>query len=243
MIDRVTCSDCRVDIPPADIDVGEGVAYCRACGVRHRLADMLLGAEAGIRSMETPPPGCRMEADGEHTSVRVRAGTISASLMGLLFTAIFGGCTSFFVLMVVAATMLLTTGAIPAWMPAHAASGAAQFGTSMGMIIFLWLFMTPFVLASLVLLWISLTCLVGRVEVRICDDRGVVLSGFGPIVWRRRFDPRRVKSVRSNGRTHVSPIVLELESDKTMQLGSDITNTRAAWMLIMLRRLLPGVLR
>ena len=84
--------------------------------------------------------------------------------------------------------------------------------------------------------------LFGRVEVRVRNDDGQVLVGFGPVVWLRRFDGSQVESVRIAGPTasgeEQSKREIVIEDGKTIRFGGGLRDDRRKWMLAALRQLL-----
>ena len=113
---------------------------------------------------------------------------------------------------------------------------------TVGMTIFLWLFLTPFIAIGLVMLGALLTCAAGRVEVRLRDGVGVVFMGFGPVGWRRRFEVSRVKSV-TIGRTtwsqneQTKPVIV-IDCGEPLRFGSGLPEVRREWMGATLRKML-----
>ena len=238
----VTCRQCSREIPAADVNVGEGVAFCRACSRLIRLADIVADAEFGEIDPERPPRGCRLVDDGDETVVRASARTIGG-IAGLMFAAAFwNGILSVFVLVAIGGTLQFVSGSIPSWFPAPGFDSPSGGDMSLGMLIFLWIFLLPFIGVGLLLAGSFLTILLGRVEVRVRLDRGAVLTGFGPIVWRRRFDASKVKSVRRGetrwSQSNQTQPVIVIEADRTVRLGSNLPEKRREWMLVVLRHLL-----
>lgn len=247
MSTRVTCSQCHQEIPEADVNVTEGVAYCRKCGTLSRLADLLDDAEFSIPEVDTsiPPRGCVMRETGLWTTIRASARSVGGGC-GLLFAALFwNGIVSIFVLIALGGTIYHLFGGIPAWFPAPFSQGS-NTGSSMplGMVIFLWVFLLPFIAIGLLLIGSLLTTTLGRVEVRVRQSEGVAFTGFGPIGWRRRFDASDVKSVglgkttwKENNRSK-PVIVIETNNGRILRLGSILPEERRAWMAKALRELL-----
>lgn len=236
---RVVCLSCLREIPEADVNVGEGVAFCRKCGHLSRLTEILdTPLEAGsFAPPGEPPAGCRILDDGVET--RIIASTRSAkSAVGVMFATVFwNGIVSVFVLIALGGTIQAITGSLPTWFPAP-----GNMGMPLGVVIFLWIFLLPFIGIGLLLLGNLVTTLGGRCEVRLRGGNGVVFTGVGPFGWRRRFDAGQVKSVRlskttwSQNEEH-QPCIL-LEADNTHRFGSLLVPERREWMASALRQVL-----
>lgn len=246
MTSRVLCSQCREEIPEADVNVGEGVAYCRKCGALSRLADMLADADAGLVDIDPaiPPAGCLLRETGLWTTVQVSARSVGGGC-GLLFVALFwNGIVSVFVLIALGGTIYHIFGAIPSWFPGPTSGSNVGSNMPLGMVIFLWIFLTPFIVIGLVLIGSLLTTMFGSVQVRIRQNEGILFTGFGPFGWKRRFDASDVKSIRVGKTTWKEndqskpAIVIEMNSSKNLRLGSILRGDRRAWMTATLRQLL-----
>jgi hypothetical protein len=205
-VTTLSCPACDQAIPPDDVNVATNVAYCRACASAHVLAalagatsDPLIAQLAqhaasivpGDVDLAYPPRGCWYRDDG----LEMRLGASCRSIAGaggLLFFALFwNGIVSVFVMLALASTLRHAGVALPSWFPAP--SNMDSMG--LGMTLFLWVFLTPFITVGLTVLGAFVTTIAGRVEVVVGDDSASVFVGVGPIGWRRTFDPRGVSSV------------------------------------------------
>jgi hypothetical protein len=119
-----------------------------------------------------------------------------------------------------------------------------------GMTVFLWLFLTPFILIGLVLAGVFLAFVAGRTEVGITAGEGIVFSGVGWLGMRRRFAVRDVKDVRiedrqwrdSDGdRRRQTHIVIEMSSGRQIKLGSMLCDERRKYLAAALRKALQGL--
>lgn len=256
MSQPVLCKQCTNEIPADDVNIREGIVYCRSCGTLTRLADLLPMTE-GQRSAAMllrasseevvpdaalaegdPPPGCWLREEGRTMVIRASARSSGAS-GGLLFFAMFwNSIVSLFVFIAIAGTLQQLGIAVPTWLPIP----QGQNSMPLGMVLFLWLFLTPFIAIGLGTLGAALTTIVGRVEVRISEDRGVVLTGVGPLSWRRRFDALAVKKVTlgkvvlDESRGEKETIVIHAE--KMLRFGTMLTEERRRWMAAVLQRVL-----
>ncbi|MCY2982575.1 MAG: hypothetical protein NTY15_02955 [Planctomycetota bacterium] len=110
------------------------------------------------------------------------------------------------------------------------------------MTLYLCLFMIPFVTIGIGMASLAIMNLIGKVEVAIDELEANIATGFGIFVWRRRFDPREVRSVnfgetawRSNGGANA---IIELVCDRTIKFGSMLQADRMEWLRVVLKELL-----
>jgi hypothetical protein len=115
---------------------------------------------------------------------------------------------------------------------------------SLGMTLFLCVFLIPFVAVGTALSAGCLLCAGGKVVVNIDPREAVVATGIGPFLWRRRFNPREVKRVgvgrtkwESNGEHRE---LIAIEADRTIKFGSMLSDERRDWMRAVLRVLFLG---
>jgi hypothetical protein len=239
------CPKCRRDIPSEDINVANDVAYCRHCNYSSQLSRLTFGG--GIEEdldLSQPPEGAWRRNDMVGTVIGATHRSVGAAV-GALFIALFwNGIVSVFLAIVIASTLKHVGVTVPHWFPAPEMDGGSM---SLGMTLFLWLFLTPFIAIGLMLLAAFLSCLGGKTEVRLNHKEGVVFSGIGPLGWRRRFDPEQVKDVRiqdsqwrdSDGDRHrKTNILLGLRSGKEIKLGSMLTAPRRNFVAAALREAL-----
>jgi hypothetical protein len=111
----------------------------------------------------------------------------------------------------------------------------------LGMVIFLWLFLTPFIAIGLMLAGTCLSALLGRTEVRITGTQGVLFTGIGAFGWRRRFDASQVKDVRifqkhNREGSDTFSILIEVRDGKQIKFGSMLSNERRQFFLGALRQ-------
>lgn len=102
-----------------------------------------------------------------------------------------------FVLVAVSATLNRLGISLPAWLP-FAFSKSSNM--PVGLLIFLWLFLTPFIGVGLLLFGSLLNSLGGRTEVRLNGRQGVLFTGIGPVGFRKRFEVAEVRDVRLEDR-------------------------------------------
>lgn len=242
---RIICQHCSAEIPSEDVNVAEGVAYCRPCGELSKLAD-ILGITESVEhtvSVDTgnPPKGCAISDDGVNTRITARNRSVG-NAVGILFVAFFwNGIVSIFVLAAISGTINLVFGSVPTWFPGPQPKMNGQV-MSLGAVIFLWVFLMPFIAIGLHCIGNALTVLFGRCEVRVGAGNGIIFTGFGPIGWRRRFNPYTVKSVAIGQTTwkeddQAKPCIV-LNDGCKHRLGSVLTKDSQAWFVAVLREFL-----
>lgn len=227
------CPDCNTPIDAADINVSEGAGLCRGCNRLFRLSQLVGAAEKQQLITEfrgEPRNGTWASDDGHTVVVGASMRSFGAAIGTLFFCLFWNGIVSVFVAVVLASTLTHMGLKLPAWFPAPNMNGSPM---SLGMTIFMWLFLTPFILIGLGLLAAFLSSLAGHVEVSIDRERGKVFEGIGPFGWTRRFDVHSVKDVRlddkqwtdSDGdRRRKSNITIE--ADKTINFGTGLSIER-----------------
>jgi hypothetical protein len=235
------CSKCRRTIPPEDINVVKDVAYCRDCNISYRLSELTFNSELDATvDLNRPPKGTWFFNDG----AGVVAGATNRSLgtaFGLLFFALFwNGIVSVFVCLALSGTLHFLHVPQPGWFPAPKMNGGDMSG---GMLLFLWLFLTPFIAIGLTVAVSCLNCLFGHTEVHVSGAQGTVFTGIGALGWRRRFDASQVKEVRvlqttSNKGQNSFSLLIETREGKQTKFGSLLASERRQFILGALRKTL-----
>lgn len=246
---QITCP-CGAQIDIDDVNVSEGVALCRRCGLLSRLADLAASGgerpsgsskdqaearKAAALAQGEPPRGCAIRDFGDRVVLRASARSL-AGAAGLAFFAIFwNGIVSIFLAIMIASFLHHAGVALPAWFPTPFGSGSGNQNMPLGMTIFMALFLTPFVLVGVTVIGALLVTIAGRVEVRLRGPDGVVFTGVGPFGWRRRFDADSVEAVlltdadvEENGKKKRA-IAIET-SKKTIKFASLLPDQRRLWL-------------
>jgi len=189
----------------------------------------------------TTPSGCVLRDVGLWTSVGASARNLLPALYVLFLAVFWIGLVSVFVWVALANTFRLATGSVPAWL---GSGQVPQFGSSMSELAILWLFLTPFIVSGVAIIFAVFTMLVGHVAVRIRQDRAFAFTGVGPVGWKRRFNAVNVSSVRIgettwqwNRRTKPA-IVITCHDGTAVRLGTVLADERRQWMAKVLRELL-----
>jgi hypothetical protein len=231
--DSSICPDCRQAIDPADINLQEGVAYCRACEKLFRLAHVMTASETRRLTQDfqgEPPAGTWLRNDGGCTIIGASMRSLSGALAALAFGLFWNSIVGVFVAFVLAATLLQVGFTLPAWFPAPNMNGSPM---GVGMTIFMWLFLTPFMLVGAAFVGAFFAAIAGRVEIAIDQEQGRVFTGIGGLGFTRRFSIRSVKDVRLNekqwtdsdgDRGNKSSIVIDAE--KTITFASGLPRER-----------------
>jgi hypothetical protein len=227
-----TCPRCKGVIPGEDINVANDIAFCRHCNLSHRLSDLTSGATVDENvDASRPPAGTWFQRNGAGTVIGATHRSIGQASGLLLFSVFWNGIVSVFVLLTLASTLKHLGISIPHWFPAPNMNGKA---IPLGMTLFLWLFLTPFIAIGLAMLAAFLSCLAGRTELQIQGGQGVLFSGIGSLGRRKRFSTSQVKDVRiedkrwrdSDGDSRRNTQIVIETNQKPIKFGSMLTNER-----------------
>ena len=234
---KAMCPECHAQLDAADVNVSESVALCRECEKLIRLSQLLKVEDKRKLAHELKgeaPAGTWARDDGRGMVVGASMRSFPTA-MGLLFMCLFwNGIVSVFVALVLASTLKHMGIALPASFPAPKMNGAPM---SVGMTVFMWLFLTPFVLIGLGLMGAFLSALGGRVEVSVDRESGKVFEGIGLLGRTRRFDVHRVKDVRLEDKqwtdrdgSRRNRGNITIEADKTIDFGSGLSVERRRFL-------------
>jgi hypothetical protein len=235
------CSKCRRTIAPDDINVANDVAYCRDCNISYRLSELTSGGDVSANlDLNHPPKGAWFVSDGAGTVIGATNRSLGTAFGLLFFTLFWNGIVSIFVLCAISGTLHILHVPQPGWFPAPRMN---EGDMGVGMVLFLWVFLTPFITIGLFVAGSCLNCLFGRTEVRLNGTQGVVFTGFGSVGWRRRFDPSLVKDVRilqtANSKGQVTfNLLVETSEGRQIKFGSLLSNERRQFFLGALRKTL-----
>jgi hypothetical protein len=233
------CPRCKGVIPSEDINVANDIAFCRNCDLSHSLSALTSGTIVDENvDVSRPPAGTWFQRDGNGVVIGATHRSISQAFGLLFFSLFWNGIVSVFVLLALASTLHHFGVPLPRWLPLSKGNSIP-----VGMTIFLWLFLTPFIAIGFAVLMTLLSCLAGRTEVRIQGGEGVLFTGVGPVGFRKRFSTSEVRDVRiedrrwrdsSGSSQRKSQIVIETER-KPISLGSMLSEER--------RRFIAGALK
>lgn len=211
---EVRCEECGKEIPEADVNVADGVAYCRACDFVTQLVDEaqveMTGADGGM------PAGCWWRDDG----VEQEAGAVMRRPIGvllMLFGATFGGVP-----------MALFLAGVKVGKRRHVPGST---GAPMD-----WPIAAIFTTVGLILLIAGIVLVAGKVRVLIRDGKAQAASGLWPIRRMKRFDVAEVRDVqivdsgaRSNNRI-VYAVGVRMKNRKWIKFGASLSEPRRKWL-------------
>jgi hypothetical protein len=188
-----------------------------------------------------PPPGCAVLTDGPDTVLTASTRSLGNALGAFAVGLFWNGIVSVFILTAAASTLRHTVGSVPEWFPAPTDGKNDDF-MPLGMTIFLWIFLLPFIAIGTLMVGAMLMSLFGRVEVYLRASDGVIFTGCGPFGWRRRFDLAAVRAV-SVGKTkwkendETKPLIV-IACDRDVRFGSMLPDVRRAWLIAVLKKVL-----
>lgn len=222
-----------------------------------RAAEANVQSEADRQRMEAqlaavdiskPPAGAWYRDDGIELSVGASMRSVGGALGLLAISLFWNGIVSVFLSLVIVGTMQNLGITVPAWFPSPPMKGSGIHNgvMSLGMVVFLWIFLTPFVVIGCAMIGGFLSCLFGRVEVTVRDAAGTVFTGIGAIGFRQRFDASAVTGVRvvesvssdSEGTSRSTRIVID--ADRPIKFGSTMKDERRWFIAGALRKALVG---
>lgn len=234
------CPSCGEELPAEAINIAEGVALCPSCKRLSRLSEVVSGKRPLAEILSQPPAGCSVAEWGHEVIVHATLRSVSHFLGALAVALFWNGIVSVFVLIAVSGLYANLVGPLPEWFPAPEMDSSM----SMGMTLFLCVFLTPFILVGLSLVGAALLAAAGKIEVLIGDSQAVVKTGVGFLVWRRRFDPTQVHRVtigksawKSNDQAKE---LIAIEADRTIKFGTLLPDERREWLQTVLHVLLTS---
>lgn len=220
------CPHCDALIRARTRDVAEGVALCPKCGKLSEVAEQT-GPFEGFTA--GPPPGCAV-SEGEDQSIVTASLRSGWSFAYSLFLAIvWNGAVSVLAVIVVRGLYQNLVGPLPEWFPAP--NGDEEM--PLGKVLSLFLLLVPFVLAGAVLIWVTFSYAIGRIEVTIDRHSARIRTGFGAFNWTRKFDPRKVERVlisyQYGGNDNYQELI-EVQADRNVRFGTMLAVLRRKWL-------------
>ena len=240
----IMCPVCGAVIPWDDVNVSTDIALCRACSKTHALS-VIYGPNL-IRTdvaLSRPPTGVWVRQDGRDMSVGAKAWSISTFLALLVRTMFWNGIVSIFVLFAVAASLYRAGIAQPSWFPTPTMSGNP---VPLGAMVFLWIFLAPFIAVGTLFLAQTVVNAAGRVEMRVAADSVEVFTGVGRIGIRRGFQPVGVQAVTVenrrwrtiNGGLNEQRMIVIRHANGTFKFGSVLPEARMKFVASVLAKAL-----
>ena len=231
-----TCPRCQGVIPSEDVNVAQDIAFCRRCDLSHQLSALTLGTAIDEKvDVNRPPAGVSFHRDGRGVVIEATHRSLGQAVATLFISVFWNGIVSVFVLLAIASTLHHVGISAPTWFPSPTSKG--NF-IPLGMTLFLWLFLTPFIAIGLAMIAAFLSCLGGRTELRIQGGEGILFSGIGPLGFRKRFSTSEVRGVRidnkawrdSDGASHRKAQIVIETNGKPITFGSMLTEERRQFL-------------
>ena len=239
-----TCPRCNQVVANADVNVANDIAFCRTCNVAHKLSDLVHGLALSDVDLAHPPQGAWHSQMGMGTVIGATHRSIGMAIGALAISLFWNGITSVFVSLALSSTLKHIGVGTPDWFPDPKMNGGPM---SVGMTIFLWLFLTPFILIGLAMIGAFLSSLGGRTEIRIGPTEGVIFNGIGSFGRRKRFNTETVRDVRIQNeewrgrhgrRNQKKSILIETQDGKQHKFGSMLREDRMNFVASALRQTL-----
>ena len=237
-----TCPRCKGVIPSEEVNVAKDIAYCRNCNLALSLSALAAGTAVDEDvDLNRAPAGAWFRRDLEGIAIGATNRSLASGFALIFFALFWNGIVSFFVLITVAATLHKMGIAVPAWLPTTLIKTG---NLHLGMIIFLWLFLTPFMALGLLLCGLIVNCLGGRGEVLLKKGQGDLFTGIGPIGFHQRFELARVRDVRvehhrwrdTDGDSRRSTHIIIETATQCFRFGSMFTDERRRFVAAALKR-------
>ncbi len=224
------CPRCKRTIPSEDVNVANDIAFCRNCNLSHSLSALTTGAVVDEDiDVGRPPAGAWFEQGGNGVKFGATHRSPGQAFGLLFFAAFWNSIVSVFVAFATASTLQHLGVSRPAWVRA-----SNWKYMPIGEVIFLWIFLIPFILVGLVMLAAFLNCLLGRTELNIQGGECRLFTGIGPLGRRRHFSTSEVTDVRiedrqwvnSNGNSNRSTRIVITTNEKPICFGSTMSDAR-----------------
>ena len=239
------CPECRNVIASDDVNVAADVAFCRSCNLAHKLSRLAETVDLPPNlDLLGPPAGAWFRTDATGTAIGATHRSLGMALGALAISLFWNGIVSVFVLVAIAATLSNMGVALPEWFPAPKMNGGDM---GVGMTIFLWIFLMPFIAIGLGMIMAFLSSLFGRTELSIRNGEVVLYRGIGPFGYRRRFAASETKDVRIEDRKwrdsdgdsrRKTVIVIETRAGKLIKFGTQLTEDRRKFVAAAARKAL-----
>lgn len=169
-----TCPQCKQIIPSNEINVLEDVAHCPDCKLSHSFVDIIKSFYLNQVDLNAPPAGMQRLTLGSETMLTASHRSLKnfvGVIMGLVIGVFWNSLVTLFI------WSMLKEG-VP---------------------IFMWLFLTPFILIGLIIIgavfWGFFMLIGGKTVVRVSPEQASVFTGVGFIGRLQHFDPKLVKAV------------------------------------------------
>ena len=235
------CRQCQNTIPAEDINVASDVAFCRPCNHATKLSDFVTSRTSSVPPLmefdpTNPPHGAWARGGPDNMELFASHHKPVDALQALGVCVFWNSIVSVFLVLVISSTLNLLGVQMPNWFP----SDIDGSGMGVGGTLFMWLFLTPFILVGLgMFVWV-LNCFFGRTTLRIGHSDGELFTRIGPFGWTQRFNALEVSDVRyedrrwrdSDGRDKRSTQgVLVFRNGKEIEFGSNCPPERLQFLV------------
>lgn len=241
------CPDCDASLTSDTMNIREGVALCPSCGKLSRLSELSTSSRSMEEILAQPPSGCSINSHDQSAVATVSLRSLDGFPLLAGFALFWNGITSIFVLLAIAGLYTNLIGPLPHWFPAPGLKegkpeingGPMELGTTL----FLCVFLLPFVTVGVVTAGAAIMNLFGKVEVVTDEFDSFVATGIGFLRWKRRFDPREVRTVEfgtsaSQSEGGSRKRLIEIKANETVEFGSTLQADQMEWLRAVLRKLL-----
>lgn len=193
------CPDCDAKLTAENLNLSEGVGICPACDAIYRISELNSSKRSLEEIIANPPDSCQLnQVDGQ---IHIIASTYSFSgfLISLGIALFWNGVVSVFVSVALAGLYFNLIGPVPDWFPAVGIENGKPIMNdkpmTLGMTLFLCLFLTPFLAVGAAMISSVLLCLWGKVEVVLSEYESWAATSVWGIKWKKRFDSTDVEKV------------------------------------------------
>jgi hypothetical protein len=237
IINDIRCPACGAELAPEDLNMTEGVGRCQRCSTLTRLSELAVAESLAEVEVSRAPAGCTVRAFGGEAFLSASTRSIGGALGVLAFAAFWNGITGIFVAVAAVSTARHLGIPLPSSLESGAFSTMNGEPMSLGMTIFLWIFLLPFIAIGLLMAGTVLYFAFGSVHVRITADRVMVRSAIGPFGWWRTCPRDSVRTVRSVERRSVdsdgdrsSKRTIEIRGEPLLAFGGSLKHERRRWL-------------
>jgi len=175
-----------------------------------------------------PPRGVAMERTPDGGVVITSRIFSGATVFFTVFALFWNGITSVFVCSIVG--MTLAKFGIDTPFGGITMEGSGEPAS----LVFLWLFITPFILVGIGTALFALRGIFGKCVITVCHDAASVRTGVGFLARTQHFSPQSIKRVGwhspySQNNTPVYHLLVEMNNGRQIKLPG-FNNTRMAWI-------------
>ncbi len=224
------------------MNVAAAIAVCPSCTTVTKLADLADDPVLAAVNAAEIPAGCDRQSFADEVVLSASTRSFGGVLGALVIAAFWNGIVSIFVLIATASTLHHLGITLPAWFPSPTGGNSQNGigpGMPLGMTLFLWIFLTPFIAIGATMIGAVFMCLAGSDRIVIRDNEATLSTGVGPLRYARRFQLNDVQAVRIGQSSwkqndQSKPQVL-IVADREIKFGSMLPEERRNWLVAALR--------